>query len=289
MQGNPNDHHDMVEHLDADAVCEACGNVNPEGTLLCKTCGNNLRDQRTRRMQAGGPVADAGPSIQIGNIVRGVLMVAGILLVLWTALNVSTIESWLLGVQSVEAKGEGAVDPETFWTGPDATQYDELTDTLTDQAVTIEEAGAVPPGAPLASLDGRYVLKRSTESAASPVGSAIIKQAGDKWFFVALLVGGTEIRGAAQKTSDTMFQAYSIGILNMDDTYTEAFGYGQVQATGEIDCSGLFGEYETPANITAIPVSPEGEAAAASPPEAAPEADTAPAGEAPAGEVPAAQ
>ena len=44
MQGNSHDHHEAVEHLDADAVCEPCGNVNPEGTLLCKTCGNNLRD-----------------------------------------------------------------------------------------------------------------------------------------------------------------------------------------------------------------------------------------------------
>ena len=54
MQVNPQDHHEHVEHLDADAVCEACDTVNPEGTLLCKTCGNNLRDQRARRMKAGG-------------------------------------------------------------------------------------------------------------------------------------------------------------------------------------------------------------------------------------------
>ncbi|MCX5757207.1 MAG: hypothetical protein NTU83_01615, partial [Candidatus Hydrogenedentes bacterium] len=41
-----------IERIDADAVCEKCGTVNPEETLLCKTCGNNLRDQRLHRVQS---------------------------------------------------------------------------------------------------------------------------------------------------------------------------------------------------------------------------------------------
>jgi len=271
MQGNSHDHHEAVEHLDADAVCEPCGNVNPEGTLLCKTCGNNLRDQRVRRMQAGGSVASAEPKVSIGNIARGVLILFGIGTVLWTAFNVSTIEAWLLsGVQSVEAKGGNTVSPETFWTGPDAARYSELSTALEENPLTMEEAAIVPPGAPRPSLDGRYILKRTTESSVSPIGSAIVHSDGATCYFVAKLAGGTEIRGSAQRTSDTMLQAYNIGILDPDGTVMEAYGYAQVQPTGEIRCSGLFGEYERPASIVAIPVSSDGQPAAEP-------ADTAPA------------
>ena len=28
-----------IQRLEADAVCEQCGTVNPEDTLLCKKCG----------------------------------------------------------------------------------------------------------------------------------------------------------------------------------------------------------------------------------------------------------
>lgn len=257
MQGNPLEHHD-VEHLDADAVCEACDNVNPEGTLLCKTCGNNLRDQRARRMQAA-PVAPAERSFSIANIVRGVLILFGICVVLWVALNVSTIESWLMsGVQSVAASGQSVVSPESFWDGPGAARYNELAGILQEYPVTIEEAGMLPPGAPLPSLDGRYVIKRSADSIASPLGSAMIRMDGDTAYFVALLAGGTEIRGSADRSSDTMFQAVSIGILHADGSFSDAFGVGQIRATGEIKCSGLFGEYETPADAVAIPVPTDG-------------------------------
>jgi len=40
------------EGIEADAVCAQCGSANPEGTLICKTCGNNLRDQRMLRITA---------------------------------------------------------------------------------------------------------------------------------------------------------------------------------------------------------------------------------------------
>ena len=52
------EHHQHLpegERLDADAVCGSCGTVNPEDTLLCKSCGNNLRDQRQTRIAVDGP------------------------------------------------------------------------------------------------------------------------------------------------------------------------------------------------------------------------------------------
>ncbi len=270
MQGNRHDAHDVVEHLDADAVCELCGNVNPEGTLLCKQCGNNLRDQRSRRMHTtGGPTSVVESSFSISRIVRGVVIVFGICAVLWVALNVSTIETWLMsGVQSAEAKSENAIRPEEFWTGADTARYEALSAALQEHVLSAEEAGLTPPGSPLASPDGRYILKRSTDTAASPSGSAIVQQDGEKVYFVARLFGGTEIRGAAQISSDTIFQAPYIGILDPDGTFTEAYGLAQIKPTGELECEGFFGEYERPASIVAIPV--PGSAADAAGAEAAP-------------------
>lgn len=263
MQENPHDIHEAAEHIDADAVCEACGHVNPEGTLLCKMCGNNLRDQRARRMKAGGPIIKSEPVIHIGRIVRGVVILFGIGTVLWAAFNVSTIESWLLsGVQSVEAKGQNIVDPKSFWIGPDAAHYAELTATLDQHKLTIDDASAVPPGAPQASLDGLYVLKRSPEATVSPLGMAAVKTVGDTIYFSARLAGGTEIRGSAEKSSDTIIQAYNIGVLDPDGTYTDAYGIAQVSPTGEVRCSGFFGDgdQEMPANVVAIPIVVEGTA-----------------------------
>lgn len=256
MQPNRNDAHDAVEHLDADAVCELCGNVNPEGTLLCKQCGNNLRDQRSRRMQAtGGPASTADSSFSISRIVRGVVIVFGICAVLWVALNVSTIETWLMtSVQSAEAKSENAIPPDAFWTGADAARYEALSAALQEHVLTAEEAGLAPPGSPLALPDGRYILKRSTDPAASPSGSAIVKQDGDKVYFVARLFGGTEVRGVAQISSDTVFQAPYIGIHDPDGTFTEAYGLALIKPSGELECEGFFGVYEQSASIVAIPV-----------------------------------
>ena len=282
MQVNPQEHHEHVEHLDADAVCEACDTVNPEGTLLCKTCGNNLRDQRARRLKAGGPAAQVAPTFRVANVARGVFILFGICVVLWTAINVSTIQAWLLGgVQKVEATSEGAVDPKTFYAGPVAARYDELASTLAQQPLTMEEAGMLPPGIPLQSLDGRFVLKRSTESVSAPIGAALVKVEGDTAYFVARMAGGTEIRGSAKKTSDTMFQAYSVAIRDTDGSLIEGLGYAQLQPTGEVNCTGLFGEFQTQVNGFAIPVSaPVAGAAEASAPAPSSESATAPAGDA---------
>ena len=45
-----------AERVDADAVCARCGAVNPEDSLLCKVCGNFLRDLRGRRLAVYEPV-----------------------------------------------------------------------------------------------------------------------------------------------------------------------------------------------------------------------------------------
>ena len=67
--------------IDADTVCEKCATVNPEETLLCKSCGNNLRDQRIERMARGGAIelGDVGESKF--RILTGVLITIGFVLI----------------------------------------------------------------------------------------------------------------------------------------------------------------------------------------------------------------
>jgi hypothetical protein len=79
---------DNFEYIDADAVCEQCSTVNPAGTLLCKTCGNNLRDQRMRRLAADEGMEAVHASDRPIRMLTGLLVVLGLLAILWAAINV---------------------------------------------------------------------------------------------------------------------------------------------------------------------------------------------------------
>ena len=254
MQGNPHDHPEEFEHIDADAVCEACSNVNPPGTLLCKVCGNNLRDQRIRRMQGGGPAEVAAPRFQVRRIVSGVLATAGLLAVIVLAFNVDTLESALQA--RIEASSDSGTEfsPELFWEGPESVRFESLAASLQSTPLTIEQASVQPQGAPLAKLDGFYVLKRSTDEAASVLGSACVKTDGEEVNFVARLAGGTEIRGIGEMSSDSVIQAYHIGIREPDNLYSDAYGLARNESSGALVCSGLFGAPEMPVDLVAIQI-----------------------------------
>ena len=89
---------DHVERIDADAVCIKCGTVNPEDTFLCKVCGNNLREQRARRVSGATEVDIDAFEDSRSQWLRRALLAMAILYVVWVAINVSNnnIEEWLL-------------------------------------------------------------------------------------------------------------------------------------------------------------------------------------------------
>jgi len=202
VQGNPppNPQSDF-QQVDADAVCERCGTVNEEGTLLCKVCGQNLRDQRARRLAnaAAGPEAldDRRNRTQI---LVGALTAIGLVVVVLVALNMGNIEAMMVSALTNETT-TGEV---RLWTGPDAPTYEELRANLTEAPATefqIEQAITDPVAED--TFNGRYVLVRpDAVSVENTVGEAELLRRGTRVYFVALLSQPQmEIRGFAQLES----------------------------------------------------------------------------------------
>jgi len=98
------------------------------------------------------------------------------------------------------------------------------------------------------------VLKRSTDPTATVLGSAIVRTSGPTVYFVAKLAGGTEIRGEGTQNSAKLAEAINIGARDPDGTIIRALGFAQMQATGELICSGMFGEQDYTADAVAIPI-----------------------------------
>ncbi len=252
MAGNPQDREPEFEHIDADAVCEACANVNPPGTLLCKICGNNLRDQRVRRMQAGGPVEMAQPKLPIGTILRGIGAVVAFIVIGVVALNVQSIEQWATSGYEARAESTISVSPEIYWSGPDAPLFEAMAVKIDESPLTVAQASAVPSGTASSTFDGFYVLKRSTDPVATVLGAALVQTNGDIVKFVAILADGTEIRAEATKNSDTIAEAINVGIRDVDGVVTGGYGFAQIQANGEIECTGMYGPSDTQISGVAI-------------------------------------
>ena len=112
------------EQLDADAVCEQCGSVNPEETFICKVCGNNLRDQRARRIagEQGVPPGVAETPINRVRLFTGLLTALGIITILAAVIFIQDIETWLASAQATEDFSDMA----SLWQGQSSQIFDEL-------------------------------------------------------------------------------------------------------------------------------------------------------------------
>lgn len=224
------------ERIDADAVCAQCGTVNPEDTLLCKTCGNNLRDQRARRVVGLPAEVDAEP--QRLSLLAKLLAVFGILLVLWVALNMKRIENGMLGIQSPES------DADVYWSyGSDRSVYEEMIGELQSRPVTAQEAEQAQQllGNDSAPIDGRYVLIASSAmNHKYVVGQANVRLYGDRILFVALLNSGDgEVRGEAVFEAANKIAARDSAGVKIDNKYYGASGLAQKIDTGGYDCAGI--------------------------------------------------
>jgi len=228
--------------VDADAVCEQCGTVNDDGTLLCRVCGQNLRDQRARRL-AGVQAPDMGEAkVSRVRIFTGVLSVAGILLVILIVLNLPRIEAVL--TSELSEAPIASVGSEALFSGPDAAIYDNLLAELNDYPSTraqVQDAIETPLAE--ATYNGRYVLMPA--GALTPdraIGEAAVSRRGNRVYFVALISQPfMEIRGSAlleevqndgEEAAIRPVVRNSAGYIDENGTELRGFGLAEPLATG---------------------------------------------------------
>jgi len=223
------------DRLYADAVCAQCSTVNPEGTLICKTCGNNLRDQRTLRLAADQQLVGQAERVERRQFLLGALTVLGILLILWTTLNVDTITDWLVAAQSPGFNVQRA-----FWSGPDNEVFTEMLAELESRRPSPEEIQAAMQNPVFAAdFDGIYVIVRGFGlMGARPVGIGRVRHLDGEYYFVARVGENGEVRGRAMLQSNSLSAGWENAGASDGARYFSVAGVALRRPDGTFDCFG---------------------------------------------------
>lgn len=223
----------LGDRLYADAVCAQCSTVNPEGTLICKTCGNNLRDQRTIRLAAEQELGQQDKPVERRKVMLGLLTAFGLLLVLWVSLNVDTITTWLVST------GASGPDPSALWQGNNAATYEQMLSELDGAAPPASEARAILTNFDKGDdINGIYVIAQSTSLGPRPVGSALIRQQDDTIYFAARIGNGTEVRGKAVQQGNSWAANYETTGAAQGDRHFAVAGVALHKPEGWYECFG---------------------------------------------------
>jgi hypothetical protein len=185
------------QHIEADAVCERCGTVNDDGSLMCKACGQNLREQRQQRLAGVKTTVVPRERISRSRLVTGILSAVGLLVVVIAALSIDNIEAGLVSVMSEEP---GAVAGGSLWSGTLAPIFEELRTDLTDYPTSrADMQSALDNPATETSYNGRYILlEPGALQAERVIGEAALQRRGNRVYFVAMVRRpAMEIRGYA--------------------------------------------------------------------------------------------
>ena len=185
----------QFEQMDADAVCSQCGTVNDEGTLLCKSCGNNLRDQRAQRVAQSTTGDYITPKKSPVQLLTGLLVVLGILTIFYVVLNLQSFEDMML--ESITNQ-ENPADQD-LWEGTYAPMYAEMLAEI-EGTPTPEDIRRITLNSPLTetTYSGRYLIlpEASATTTRSIIGEAQLKRIGNRVHFVYLTDrGSNEGRG----------------------------------------------------------------------------------------------
>ncbi len=222
------EHH--PEKLDADAVCIQCGTVNSEGTLLCKICGNNLRDQRLQRMNADQALDtdNAGGKQRVW--ASPLLFVLAVGIIIYTVYNQDAIVESIMGSQIAPQ-----ATAEDLWQGATGRTIDTLLSDLDAQLPTEEIAiDAYTNRADGESLSGIYVLFADNIF----IGSANVLVEDDTLYFGARLESGEEIRGQAESKGDFYLMKHESGGMEIRNRLYTVQGVASPQGNGAIECVG---------------------------------------------------
>lgn len=221
--------------LDADAVCAQCGMVNPEGTLLCKQCGNNLRDQRQMRLQADEVLqGHEFAAERRSTFLRNGLAVLGVLVLLYVALNASSLMSALTNPQTAD-ENVITVSPHLYWEDQSKAAPFETLAKQVNPPPSEADAEAARMNATMTPLHtGRYVLFTSGGlNGEQYVGCASVRMQGQEVLFTAILLNGLEIRGEILSSEGLFYTPWDrSGIKLPDGSYLYGAGSSQQQADG---------------------------------------------------------
>lgn len=221
-----------VDKLDADAVCAQCNTVNVEGTLLCKVCGNNLRDQRNRRMQADQAMDLEHTGQRSRTWLSGLLFVLAIGVIIATLVNQEMIVDWLINVQSANEPSL-----ELLWTGDYDAYFQPMFEEIDIAAVDAESAAAARLQAPQSTdLEGVYALFEGD----TYLGAACFRLEGEDAYFAAKLEDeGSEVRGLARAESDNYIAVPDFTAVSRRRGQLQSFtGVAIPKGDGTVECMG---------------------------------------------------
>ena len=219
-----------VDNLDADAACIKCSTVNPEGTLICKSCGNNLRDQRSMRMVADQMMdGTTGVPQSKRQRLRIALTTFGILLILYVVLNLSSIEDFL-----VRSQLQTVDNIQALWTGSDSEIYAGMLSDLLDRPSPQQLSDAINSPVSTGSVEGSYVLV----SRGRNLGLAKVLQRDSFIYFVASLTSGEELRGKAISGSQYIRVNWESAGYRSVNIYSAVAGIAQVKPDGTVEVLG---------------------------------------------------
>lgn len=231
MSGIPTAHA-AAPIVDADAVCEVCGNVNVEATLICRICGNNLRDQKARRLAAEVMLLEPErPSSR--QFVRGGLVVLALLVLAWTAINANRIADAVINANA-------PTDPlSALYASPQDEVFAEMLAEAAALAPTLEEVQAANAATPAAGVDGRYAIVQSSGYGPFVVGSAVVRSESTGTRFVAV-IGDTQLRGLAHSQGISAFRAAWTDAAGKgaDGQLFGVSGVAVAQPDGSLECFG---------------------------------------------------
>ena len=225
------------EAIDADAVCAVCGRINPEGTLICKGCGTNLRDQRLMRLAADQMLTGEEETAKRRSGLSSALTVLGILVVIWVGMHAGRIMGLVAPGSVVDSTGASEnmppVHPAKFWES-DKAVFDAMAADLKSQFPTENDAETArlnPPSNP--TPNGCFALFEKVGTSERFVGAARTALEDTNVRFVAAFNDGSEARGLAAlaEASVVSVEWYMGGVLR-EGKYLAAAGSAVPQTDG---------------------------------------------------------
>ena len=226
------------EAIDADAVCGQCGRVNPEGTLICKGCGNNLRDQRLLRMAADQMLTGEEEAAKRRSMLKSGLTVLGILVVIWFAMNAGRVMGFVVPGSVTDSSGASAnavpIQPALLWESQENSGFESMAASLKGRYPSESEAETARLNPPSdATPAGYFALFEKVGTTERFVGAAYAVQEASEVRYVAAFNDGTEARGKATIGENTALNTdWHMGGVQREGKYFAAAGAAIPQTDG---------------------------------------------------------